>query len=204
MMLCSIVLLSACEQNPGTLPILGERSAKTQLINGKSVVDSIYHSIPNFSFTDQTGTTVTNDRFKNKIYVADFFFTSCPTICPVMKSQLLRVYEKFNSEKNLLLLSHTIDPEHDSVAVLRDYAQRLGVDSNRWLFVTGPKDSIYKIAESYMVSAQEDSKAPGGFVHSGALILLDKKQRIRGYYDGTDEKKVNQLMEDIAILLNEN
>lgn len=199
---CSI-MLSACERKPERLPILGERTIESRTVQGKITEDSVYHSIPPFKFTDQRGEVITEKTFAKKIYIADFFFTSCPTICPVMKSQMLRVYEKYASDNRLLFLSHTIDPEHDTVQVLKEYAERLGVEGSRWHFVTGSKDSIYKIAREYMVSAQEDKNAPGGFIHSGALVLLDQERRVRGYYDGTDAKRVDQLITDIAILLNE-
>ncbi len=144
-----VSLLLSCSQNnttPNALPILGEREAVQQVVNGKAVTDTIYHQIPDFSFVNQDSQQVTSQTLASKIYVTDFFFTTCPTICPKMKSQLLRVYEKFKNNDQVVLLSHTIDPKHDSVAVLRDYAARLGVSSKKWQFVTGPKDSIYTIA----------------------------------------------------------
>lgn len=174
------------------------------MVDGKSVTDSVYHTIPDFAFVDQYGDTVTGKTFDNKIYVADFFFTTCPTICPKMKVQLKRVYEKYKGDSNLMFLSHTIDPAHDSVAVLREFAQSLGVTGKQWLFVTGDRDKIYEIGQnSYMVTAQEDATAPGGVVHSGAFILIDTHKRIRGVYDGTTEEGVDKLMTDIDKLKHE-
>lgn len=206
--------LLACSQTADRLPILGEREAVTKQVDGKAVTDTVYHTIPDFTFVSQYGDTVTAAAVKDKIYVADFFFTTCPTICPKMKTQLKRVYERFNTNPNVLLLSHTIDPEHDSVAVLREFAGELGVEGKNWLFVTGDRDKIYEIGEkSYMVTAQKDASAPGGVVHSGAFILVDKQRRIRGIYDGTikenitengsTRKGVDQLMVDMDKLLNE-
>ncbi len=185
------------------LPVLGPREAVQEMKDGRLSIDTVYHTIPEFSFTNQDGLIITEQKFKDRIYIADFFFTTCPTICPVMKSQLLRVYEKYLRQDKVMILSHTIDPVHDSVRVLHEYANRLDVSSNKWHFVTGAKDSIYRIAQSYMVSAMEDKNAPGGFIHSGALILIDKNRHIRGYYDGTKEEKVTQLLEDIDVLLDE-
>lgn len=156
-----------------------------------------------YTFTDQDGVPVSQKLFAGKIYVADFFFTSCPTICPVMKSQMLRVYESFAEQDNILLLSHTIDPDHDTVEVLHDYAQRLGILSARWHMVTGPKNEIYDTAKRYMLAAMEDKQAPGGFIHSGSFCLVDGQGRIRGFYRGTEEDSVDQLIVDIRRLLNE-
>ena len=199
-----LFFLSGCGSENEKLPILGQREAVTKVVDGKSVTDSVYQTIPDFSFLSQYGDTVTAKTLDNKIYVADFFFTSCPTICPKMKVQLKRVYEKFKGNPNVMLLSHTIDPAHDSVPVLKEFAQNLGVTGRQWLFVTGDREKIYDIGQnSYMVTAQADSSAPGGVVHSGAFILVDKAKHIRGIYDGTTEAGVDKLMNDIDRLLNE-
>lgn len=199
-----IALSWSCNQTSDKLPILGQREAVTKLVNGKSVTDSVYQSIPDFRFVSQYGDTVTAKTLENKIYVADFFFTSCPTICPKMKVQLKRIYEKFKGNPDVMLLSHTIDPDHDSVGVLKEFADNLGVTGRQWLFVTGDREKIYDIAQdSYLVTAQADPSAPGGAVHSGAFILVDKAKHIRGIYDGTTEAGVDQLMKDIDRLLAE-
>lgn len=166
--------------------------------------DTIYHTIADFKLVDQDSSWVTNETFSNQVYVADFFFTTCPTICPIMKQQMLRVYNKFENNESVAILSHTIDPNYDTVALLNDYASRLGVSSNKWKFVTGDQDNIYDLGEkSYMVMADKDKEAPGGFIHSGAFLLVDKKRRIRGVYDGTVEEQVAILMNDIDKLLKE-
>ncbi len=150
---------------------------------------------------DQDSALVTNETFAGKIYVADFFFTSCRTICPIMKTQMLRVYDSIQNDPDVLLLSHTIDPEYDTVGLLHDYAERLGVKRDRWHFVTGNKDDIYKIAQtSYFATAMEDKAEPDGFIHGGAFLLIDKQRRIRGKYDGTKEEDVNRLLRDIRTL----
>ena len=189
-------LLFSCTTKEKPLPIFGERNVEG--------VDTVYHTIAHFEFIDQDSATITNNTFKDKIYVADFFFTSCRTICPIMKTQLLRVYDTIQNKSDVLILSHTIDPEYDTVALLHDFAERLGVDSKKWHFVTGVKDSIYKIAQtSYFATAMEDKTEPDGFIHSGAFLLIDKSGRIRGKYDGTKEEEVNRLIGDIERLRTE-
>ncbi len=187
-----------------SLPIMGRKEVKPTELNGKVSYDTVHHTIPQFQFVNQDSLLVTHHTFDDKIYVADFFFTTCPTICPVMKTQMLRVYEKFKDNDEVLILSHSIDPVHDTVAVLKAFSDKLGVDSGKWHFVTGNKNEIYSIGEkSYLVTAQEDGEAPGGYIHSGAFILIDKEKRIRGMYDGTEENEVDRLMKDIQILIKE-
>lgn len=192
----AIVLFSSCKQKETALPIYGNRD-----FNGK---DTVFHTIAPFSFVDQDSATITNDTFKDKIYVADFFFTSCRTICPKMKTQMKRVYDATEKDPDVKLLSHTIDPEYDTVGLLHNYANMLGVSSDRWHFVTGVRDSIYKIAQtSYLSTANKDVSEPDGFIHSGAFLLIDKHKRIRGKYDGTREADVDRLLKDIEKLRKE-
>ena len=190
-----LIILSflACQREKAPLPILGN----TEVQNG----DTIYHTIPDFSFVNQDSQQVTNETFAGKAYVVDFFFISCPTICPVVKKQMLRIYERFEDEDRLMFLSHTIDPKRDTVERLKTYAQNLGVSSEKWHFVTGDKDSLYAIADDYFSIAIEDPDAPGGFNHSGRLILVDRNRRVRSFCNGTDPEDVNEFMEDIELLL---
>ncbi|HTF20703.1 MAG TPA: SCO family protein [Chryseolinea sp.] len=193
-----LLLSTSCEKKvEPPLPIYGERE-----LVGK---DTVYHTIGEFSFVDQDSAVITNSTFDNKIYVADFFFTSCRTICPIMKTQMLRVYDSIQNQADVLLLSHTIDPEYDTVRLLHDFAERLGVSSVKWHFATGkPKQEVYKLAQlSYFSTAMEDKTEPDGFIHSGAFLLIDKHRRIRGKYDGTKEEDVNRLLTDIARLKKE-
>jgi len=204
--LFTVFLLSflACSSSHKRLPIFGRYEVNVREIDGKIVNDTIYHTIQPFQFVNQEREVITNETFQEKVYVADFFFTSCPSICPVMKTQMLRVYDFFQDNPDVLFLSHTIDPAYDSVEVLYEYAQRLEVESDRWHFVTGDKKDIYEIAQvSYMSVVAEDSQAPGGFIHSGKFLLVDKEARIRGAYDGTDEVDVDKLIADIEVLLKE-
>ena len=187
------------------LPILGRTDVVQKKVNGEVIKDTVYHTIDNFKFLNQDSIWVTQDTFKDRIYIADFFFTTCNTICPLMKAQMVRLYNEFDGDDNIAFLSHTIDPDHDTVSVLRDYAQRLGADSKRWHFVTGDIDTIHNHAQkSYYVTALEDKTQPDGFVHSGAFVLVDKKLRIRGLYDGTKAESVDQLILDVPKLLAEN
>jgi len=156
-----------------------------------------------FSFMNQDSQMVTQANVFGKIHVTDFFFTSCPTICPRMKANMLTVYEEFAKDDRVVLLSHSIDTRHDSVPVLKDYAERLEVAAPRWNFVTGEKDDIMGMARNYMVTAMEDSLAPGGYAHSGAMILLDRERNIRGYYDGTSEFETKEMIADMKRLLQE-
>ncbi len=192
-------VLIACESKQ-SLPYLGPR--ETREVHGK--VDTIYHQIPAFRLLNQDSVWVSEKDYANKIYVADFFFTTCPTICPKMKTQMLRIYQRYENNPKIKLLSHSIDPVYDQPHVLKAYAKRLEVDSKKWNFVTGNKAAIYQLGQkSYMVSAQEDPNEAGGFVHSGAFILVDAQRHVRGIYDGTKEKEVNKLIEDIETLLHE-
>ena len=197
-------LMTSCNSGSKKLPILGERDWVTKKVDGKEVVDTIYNTIPPFSFTNQYGDTVTEKIVEGKIYVTDFFFTSCPTICPVMKRQMLKVYKEFKDNPDVMILSHTIDPEHDTPEVLNKFAKDLGIEGKQWQFLTGPKDKIYEIGQkSYLSAAQEDKTAEGGFLHSGAFILIDKDKHIRGMYDGTTEEGTQKLMQGINSLLEE-
>ena len=194
--------LISCNQEIKKLPIYGRNEITKKVLNGEIVIDTINHSIKNFSFYNQDSTKVTRDTFDNAIYVADFFFTTCPTICPIMQNNLLLVYNEFSENKNVKYLSHTINPEYDNTKILKKYAERLGVSSDRWHFVTGEIEDIYKIAkDSYMISALEDENEPGGFLHSGTFLLIDTNKNIRGIYDGTREVEMSRLMSDIKILL---
>ncbi|HEY4652075.1 MAG TPA: SCO family protein [Pontibacter sp.] len=205
LLLAASALTYSCQSDTTTttLPILGSREAVERQVDGKTIVDTVYHQIPDFAFVDQDSQLVTQETVAGKIYVTDFFFTTCPSICPKMKSQMLRVYEKYKDNPNVVLLSHTIDPAHDTVAVLKDYAERLNVTSGKWHFVTGDRDKIYDMALKYFVGVQEDSQAEGGFAHSGDFMLVDQNRHIRGHYHGTEQADVDRLLQDMDILLKE-
>jgi protein SCO1/2 len=200
----AILLVGCVAPKEERLPVMGRKEITERTVNGQIVNDTTYHKIGDFSFVNQDSATVNNDTFDDKIYVADFFFTSCPTICPIMKTQMLRVYDTIRNYRDVKILSHTIDPEYDTVALLKDFAERLDVTSDVWHFVTGAQESIYEMAQrSYMVTALADGSEPGGFVHSGAFILVDKERRVRGLYDGTKPDQVDRLIRELAVLRRE-
>ena len=196
--------LFACTQKADKLPYLGSREVVEKEVNGKLVTDSVYQSIPPFSFLNQDSIPVTEKDFEGKIYVADFFFTSCNTICPIMHRNMLKVYEHFKGNQQVKILSHSIDVKYDVPSRLKTYATKLGISGNQWQFVHGSRDSIYNVAaKSYLVTAYEDAKEPQGLVHQGWFILVDKQKHIRGAYDGTQAEQVEQLIKDMEVLLKE-
>jgi protein SCO1/2 len=204
-LIAGILLLSvfaACKSNTTkVLPIYGNRTAETKTVNGQTVTDTVYQTVPPFKFINQYGDSVGSKNLQGKIYVADFFFTSCPSICPGMQRNMLTVYNAFKDTADVKLISYTIDPKHDTVPVLKKYADKLGISGKTWWFLNGDKDAVYALAtKSYLVAVTPDSTVAGGYVHQGYFVLIDKQQRIRGSYDGTDPKQVDQLIADIKIL----
>lgn len=202
--LAAIAIQSCTGKSDQKLPILGNREPIERIVDGKTVVDTIYQTIQPFSYLNQDSVAVSDKDFDGKIYVADFFFTSCNSICPVMHRNMLNVYKKFKDHPKVKFLSHSIDIKYDLPSRLKTYATKLGIEGNQWEFVHGSRDSIFDIsARNYLVSAFEDSSNPQGLVHQGWFILVDTKKQIRGAYDGTNEDQVKQLMEDMDKLLKE-
>jgi len=199
----SAVCLVACNKNSKILPIMGERTLVEKTVNGKKVIDTAFHTVGNFKFQNQEGKEITDKTVEGKVYVADFFFTACPSICPKVKSEMIRVYSKYRKNNDFLMLSYSIDPKRDTVGRLAWYANKLNIKPGNWHLLTGKYEKMTSMAAQYLLSAQEDPGAPGGFDHSGSIALIDRKRRIRGFYDGTDPKKVDLLIKDIAILLKE-
>jgi len=200
LLLALSLLVVSCNHKPETngqlLPVFGEKVASGQ--------DTVYHTIKPFFFTNQYNEHVTEKTVENKIYVADFFFATCQSICPQMSSQLVHVQNAFKNDKDVLILSHTVNPMHDTVEVLNGYAQSYGALKDKWHFLTGSKKEIYAMAkDSYLVNALEDDGTPEGFLHSELFILIDKHRRIRGTYDGTDSVSVNKLIKDMKLLKQE-
>ncbi len=198
-----VLLWTACK--PGaqkTLPIYGNRQPVNKTVNGKSVTDTLYQTVSKFKTINQYGDSINNKSLDGNIYVADFFFTTCPSICPIMHRNMLSVYNAFKNTGDFKIISYTIDPKHDSVPILKKYANKLGVSGNTWWFLQGKKDEIYKLSESYLVrKPQEDAQQQ--FIHDGSFLLVDKQKRIRGAYDGTDPKQVEQMITDIKELQTE-
>ncbi len=201
----ALLAFTACKNNQTkVLPVYGDRQPITKTVDGKQVTDTVYATIPPFSFVDQERQTITEKNLDGKIYVADFFFTSCPSICPTMQRNMLTVAKAYAGKADFKLVSFTIDPRHDTIPVLKTYAEKLGAKPDQWYFLLGKKEDVYQLAEkNYLVSVSEDKQAAGGFVHQGWLVLVDKKGRVRGAYDGTDKKQVDQLIVDVKVLMDE-
>jgi len=200
----ALATVAAC--NTGTtrkLPILGSRDAVTKVVDGKTITDTLYHRIPDFELLNQDSVLITNTAFESGVYIANFFFTHCPSICPTMQRNLLKVYQHYRGDKRVKFLSHSIDFRHDQPSVLKRYAEKLGVTDDRWQFVTGSKADVYHLADSYMVYTKEDSSIPGGYDHSGYLLLVDSHRHIRGAYDGTNDEQVQLLLDELDVLLKE-
>ncbi len=167
--------------------------------SGKS--DTSYHRIPDFEFTDQYNEKVNQKTTQNKIYVTEYFFTTCHSICPIMNSNLERVYKTFKTDSSFLILSHTVDPETDSVPVLLQYAQLHGVDNKNWLFLTGSKQDLYGLArKGYLLNTEEGNGDEEDFIHTQNFALIDKERHIRGFYDGTDTAEISRLIEEVKLL----
>jgi protein SCO1/2 len=200
LILSGALLFSACDSTADkkklVLPVFGEKKAIG--------ADTIYHTVGKFSFTNQFGETVNNKTVENKIYVADFFFATCESICPAISTNLKDVQKEFENDDSLLILCHTVNPLHDTVEVLNAYGQTYGAKKNKWHFLTGNKKEIYDLAkDSYLVNALEADGSPEGFLHSELLLLVDKKGRIRGMFDGTDKAQVQKLIKEIKLLKTE-
>jgi protein SCO1/2 len=175
--------------------------AGTQQPNSILIKDTLWQTIPPFSFIGQNNKPITNETFKGKTYVADFFFTHCPSICPKLSSNLQKIQNAFKPEDEVMLLSHTVDPVRDTPQRLSEYADRYEADSTRWFFVTGDKKALYDQARyGYFVSASEGDGGEHDFVHTEKVVLVDPQGVIRGYYDGTDSLEINRLVRDIIIL----
>lgn len=182
------------------------------------VIGEVDYSIDDFSFINQDNDTITQDSLTGSIYVANFFFTSCPSICPIMTRNMSYLQDKLSVFPNIRFLSHTVDPENDTPEKLRSYVslmqqKNININLSNWDFVTGDKDKLYESAANYFVNASVDSLAPGGFLHSEYFILIDKQGRVRsgidrngnavGAYDGTNEVQMKDLINDINVLMAE-
>lgn len=178
-------------ETPKTLPVLGEGD----------------HRVRQFSFVDQDGKIVTNEDVKGKVYVVEYFFTTCKGICPKMNENMNKVYQAFRGNNDVLILSHTVDPRKDTVQAMKEYSLRFEADPNQWLFLTGDKKELYDMARySYLVTASDDTASTdiqSDFIHTDRFVLVDRTGHIRGQYEGTDVASVNKLIEDIKELLKE-
>lgn len=197
-MLLANLFLLGCKSEP-LLPIYGDRDLVYK--DGK-VVDTVFHEIPDFEYTNQNGKTVSKKDVLGRVFVADFFFSTCPTICPKMTSQMKRLQVLTADIEELHFLSFTINPENDTPDVLLDYANQYGVDLKNWDFLTGDEAATHHLGvKGFLVHARADEDEPGGFAHSPSLVLIDRSGKIRGVYDGTNTEEVDLLNQDIRRLL---
>ncbi len=184
-----------------TLPIYQPSMVNADLVDTTIQYVRKYHKIADFKLVNQNGDTITQDYYKDKIYLVDFFFTTCQTICPIMTDNMVKVQEKIKNNPEVFLLSHTVIPAADSVPVLKKYAQENGVIDKKWNLVTGDKKQIYDLArKSYLASKSTGDGGKYDLIHTENLVLVDKNKQIRGLYDGTDPKSFKAVIEDIDIL----
>jgi protein SCO1 len=188
------------------LPVINPIDLEDEMVDPELLRVGYGHRVGDFSFTDQEGSTFTQAEVKDKVFVVEYFFTTCKTICPVMNVQMSRVHEKFKEKENFKILSFTVDPETDDVAQMKRYADEHEANSNCWHFLTGSRADLYRLARrSFFVlkpaEAENQGDVGSDFIHTNNFVLVDKQMRIRGYYDGTSAKEVDKLIHDIEILL---
>ena len=196
------------ENKEKPLPIINPVDVKPEMVDSTLLRLGTGHKIGDFSFQNQNGKTITEDEVKGKIYVAEYFFTTCKSICPVMNMQMKRVNKAFANDKDFRILSFTVDPKIDTVAQMKWYAERHGAKGDKWHFLTGSKEDLYRLArKSFFLlkpaEAQNLGDAGSDFIHTNNFVLVDRNARIRGYYDGTLADEVDQLIHDIKLLKEE-
>lgn len=185
------------------LPVFQPADVNTEMVDSTLQHIKKYHTIADFSLTNQNGETVTQKNYEGKIYVADFFFTTCQTICPIMTDHMVEIQKKISDDPEILLLSHTVMPEIDTPEVLKKYALGKGVNDAKWNLVTGDKKQIYDLARKSYLAAKDIPYSEFDLIHTENFVLIDAQKRIRGFYDGTDPEAIEKLIRDIAILKNE-
>jgi len=183
------------------LPVYQPSQVSTELVDTTIQHQKKYHKIADFSLTNQNGKTITQEDYKDKIYVADFFFTTCQTICPIMTKNMHEVQKQFITDNDIMILSHTVTPDIDTVAQLKRYAKEKNVNASKWNLVTGDKKQIYELArKSYLAVKDDGDGGPFDMIHTENFMLIDKERQIRGFYDGTDMEEINRLIDDIKTL----
>ncbi len=183
-----------------SLPIYQPAQVNVEMVDSTIQHVKKYHTVSDFSLINQNGNTITQADYENKIYVADFFFTTCQTICPIMTDHMKEIQQKLKDDPTVKLLSHSVTPEIDSVALLKKYALEKGVDDQKWNLVTGDKKQIYTLARKSYLAAKDNPYEENDLIHTENFVLVDTKKRIRGFYDGTDPESISKLLEDIKIL----
>ncbi len=183
------------------LPVYQPAMVNFELVDSTLQHVKKYHTIADFALTNQNGKLVTQKDYENKIYIADFFFTTCPTICPIMTKNMAGIQDEILNDDDVMLLSHSVTPEIDSVPQLKKYAMEKGVKDSKWNLVTGDKRQIYELArKSYMAVKSDGDAGPYDMIHTENFILVDKERRIRGFYDGTNTEEMEKLLSDLKIL----
>ena len=186
-----------------SLPIYSPSMVSEELVEEDIRYVKKYHSISNFSLTNQNGELINQEFYQNKIYIADFFFTTCPDICPKMTENMGYLQNELKNQTDVLLVSFSVTPNIDSVSVLRAYADLKGVDDSKWNLFTGSKKDIYELArKSFLVAKNDGDGGKYDMIHTENFVLIDKENRIRGFYDGTNEVEMNKLLKDVKILQN--
>lgn len=199
-----IVIVSCTEQKKvRVLPIVGNYDVEYDTIDGVEVSDTIYPKIPNFTYLNQDSIQITSSAMKGKVWIADFFFTSCPSICPKMTSQMKRLSILTKDlEKHIQFISFSINPSYDGPSKLRAYRKHYGITAKNWEFLTGNEEATHALGVDYFqVFANKDIESAGGYAHSPAFVLVDKEGYVRGVYIGTDTKQVDLLQKDVRKLL---
>lgn len=195
-----ICLFYTALQPKKSLPVYQPSSVNPELVDASIQYVKKYHTIADFSLRNQNGEFITQEDYAGKIYIADFFFTTCPTICPIMTKNMVAIQNRLQYD-DVLLLSHSVTPEIDSVAQLKKYALEKGVDDRKWNLVTGDKKQIYELArKSYMAVKTDGDGGPYDMIHTENFVLVDKKRQVRGFYDGTKTEDIEQLMDDLEVL----
>lgn len=189
------------QKAPPSLPVYNPNMLSESLVDSSVQYVRKYHTIPDFKLVNQNGDTITQADYKNKIYVADFFFTTCQSICPKLTGSMKRVQDATNNDDEIKLISHSVTPKIDSVAQLKRYAKKNGVNDTKWNLVTGPKKEIYNLArKSYCVAKSEGDGGQYDMIHTENIALIDREKRIRGFYDGTNPEEIDKLLDDINTL----
>ena len=183
-----------------TLPIYQPSEVNEKLVDSTVIHVSKYHKISDFELINQNGQKITQEFYKNKIYVADFFFTTCQDICPTMTKNMYKLQEELKDDNDILFLSHTVIPEIDTVQQLKKYSIKNGVDDSRWNLVTGDKKQIYDLARKSYLAVEDTEYGEFDMIHTENFMLIDKERQIRGFYDGTNDEEIQQLIYDIKIL----
>ena len=184
-----------------TLPIYSPNMVSQELVEEEIQYVKKYHRISEFSLTNQNGENITEKNYENKIYIADFFFTTCPTICPIMTDNMAYLQKKLLNDTNILLVSFSVTPNIDNVETLKKYAIKKGVLDTKWNLLTGIKKDIYSLARrSFLVAKNDGDGGKYDMIHTENFVLVDKEKRIRGFYDGTNNKEMAKLLSDINIL----